>query len=453
MIARSGHVDLEAALAFTSTQLDADGFQQFTRHLDRTWIEEALLATGTATLRRRRLPAEQVVWLVLGMALLRDRPIVGVVDRLDLALPDGRRPPAPSGVAQARARVGEEPLEWLFVRCADEWAHASADRRRWRGLALYSVDGTTVRIADSDENRECFGGQAEGEKGRGPSGYPLVRLVTLMALRSHLIAAASFGPYLDERAYADDLWDAVPHDSLLIVDRLYFAAKTLLPLTTDGNNRQWMTRARKGSRWVVIEKLGDGDDLVELQVSGEARRQMPTLPKTWRMRAVQYQRKGFEPQVLLTSLVDAKKYPAAELAALYHERWEIEVGYDELKTDLLQRHETIRSKSPTLVRQELWGILLAYNLVRLEIERVADENGIDPRRVSFVTALRLIADEWAWSAISRSPGAIPRHLVDMREKLTRLILPARRDRTFPRAVKVKMSNYALKRKPATRKPR
>ena len=113
---------------------------------------------------------------------------------------------------------------------------------------------------------------------------------------------------------------------------------------------------------------------------------------------------------------------------------------------MLQRLETIRSRSPETVNQELWGLLLAYNLVRLEMERIADETGVAPTRISFVAALRLIIDEWSWSTITATPGAIPRHLTDMRDKIRVFVLPPRRpERVFPRAVKIKMSNYARKR--------
>jgi hypothetical protein len=162
--------------------------------IDPEWIEQALQHTGKATLRRRRLPAAQVVWLVIGMALFRNRPIWDVVDKLDLALEDRRQPLlARSASIQARARLGDEPMQWLFERCGRQWAHDSAGRDRWRGLALYGVDGTTMKVPDSDENREHFGLASGGD--RGDSGYPLLRMAALMALRSHLLAKAAFGPY------------------------------------------------------------------------------------------------------------------------------------------------------------------------------------------------------------------------------------------------------------------
>jgi hypothetical protein len=425
---------------------DEGAFDRLRDSIDPEWIDEALEATGTATLRRRRLPAEQVVWLVLGMAIYRGRPIDELVERLDLVLPgSGRGSMARSAVAQARARLGDEPLKWLFERCARKWAHESARRRAWRGLALYGVDGTTLRVPDSPENRAFFGSQKAGGE-RGISGYPLARAVTLMALRSHLLAGAALGPFGDERPYARELWPLLPDDSLAIVDRNFLGAGILIPLATGGRHRHWLTRATKRTQWTVIRKLGTGDDLVELEVSREARRKDPSLPRTWIMRAVRYRRRGFQPQTLLTSLVDPEPYPAEELVALYHERWELELGFDEVKTDMLERQEAIRSKTPKGVMQELWAIGLAYNLVRLEMERIADEADVPPCRISFVMSLRLIRDEWMWASASRSPGAIPRNLRRLRDELRRFVLPPRRtERSFPRAVKIKMSNYPRKR--------
>lgn len=421
-------------------------FDRLRASIDPAWIEEALEATGTATVRRRRLPAEQVVWLVLGMALYRHRPIDELVERLDLVLPgSGRTSMAKSAVAQARARLGEEPLQWLFERCSEKWGHESAHRHKWRGLALYGVDGTTVRVPDSPDNRGFFGSQSAGEK-RGLSGYPLARIVTLMALRSHIIVAAAMGPYRDERPMATTLWPKLPNNSLAIVDRHFLSANILLPIERSGDGRNWLTRATSQSKWKVLKKLGAGDELVEVEVNCEARRKNPDLPRFWQMRAIRYRRPGFQPQTLLTSLSDSKAYPAAELRELYHERWELELGFNEVKTEMLEREEAIRSKTPPGAMQELWAIGLAYNLIRLEMERVADEADLPPNRISFVMSMRLIRDEWMWAAASKAPGAIPGNLRRLRDEIKRFVLPPRRTaRSFPRAVKIKMSCYARKR--------
>ena len=439
---------LETSLVCTSAYATPESFAHFSKHLDAEWIEQALQATGSASLRRRRLPAEQVVWLVLGMALMRDRPIGEVVRQLELALPDkSSRSVAPSSIPAARARLGAEAMEWLFMRSGSEWAHASADRNRWRGLALYGVDGTTLHVPDSDENRQHFGGHPGH---RGESGYPMVCLTALMALRSHLLAAASFGPYgVSERTYAADLWPSVPDNSLTVMDRGLVQASVLIRLSQGGANRHWLSRAKSSNKWTVCRKVGPGDFVVEMKVSSEARRKDPTLPKVMLARVIEYRIGKHAPQKLLTSLLDEKAYPAKELVALYHERWELEVGYDEIKTTLLDRQEAIRSKGKEGVHQELWGILLLYNLVRLEMQAIADEVQLPPLRISFVAALRFIREEWTWSALTTSPGAIPKHLSDLRDKIRQFVLPPRRtERVYPRAVKVKMSNYDRNRRPA-----
>jgi hypothetical protein len=442
------------ALEFTSDFVPTS-FPNLAKHLERGWIEEALASTGTATLRRRRLPAEQTVWLLLGMAIRRDLPITTVAQQLDVALPapDGSRTVASSALTQARARLGAEPMEWLFLRSAEEWAHRSADVDRWRGLALYGVDGTTLRVADTVENREHFGGQDSGrhEDGRDErqSGYPLLRLVVAMALRSHVLAAAVFGPYAtDERTYAVSLWDSIPDRSLVLIDRNYLQANVLVPLTTKGVQRHWMTRAKATSKFRSIRRLGTGDELVEFEVSREARKKDPTLPTHFDARAIRYQRKGYQPQLLLTSLLDENEFPANELRALYHERWELELGFGELKTDMLERLETIRSKSPSAVAQEMWGLLIAYNLIRLEMQRLAAEFVVPPTRISFVASLRHCVEQWHLASLA-SPGRIPGHLATATDRMRTFVLPPRRpERVFPRAVKIKMSNYS--RKPPTK---
>ncbi len=297
-------MNLEDALQAVAKYAIGERLDKMTRHLDPAWIEEALALSGTVSLRRRRLPAEQVVWLVVGMGLMRDLPIEQVVDRLELALPDRNDTVvAKSAVSQARNRLGEDPLAYLFAVTAARWATQSADADRWRGLALYGCDGTTLRVPDSTENRAAFGGQAAGA-GRGESGYPQVRVVAMMALRSHTLSAFRFADYhTGETTLARELWNEVPEQSLVIVDRNFLVKKDLIHLETSGN-RHWLSRAKANTKWAVREQLGKDDYLVEWEVNETG------LPSTWTLRAIRYRKKGFEPVTLLTSLLDAEKYPA-----------------------------------------------------------------------------------------------------------------------------------------------
>jgi hypothetical protein len=266
-----------------------------------------------------------------------------------------------------------------------------------------------------------------------------------MVLRSHLLAACNVVGY-EERAElpaADALLSSIPTQSLTILDRGLSAASFLNDIAA-GEGRHWLTRARSARACRVVKRLGRGDELIEVDVRREARKQRPDLPLSFQMRAIKYARKGFKEQTLLTSLVDPVRFPAKEIIALYHERWELELGYDEIKTELLDREETIRSRKPDGVLQEVWGILIAYNLVRLEMESIAKDARIEPTRISFIESLRLMRDEWEWLSVT-SPGAIPNRLETMRRNVKRYVLPPRRERSFPRVVKIKMSGYDRKR--------
>ena len=278
----------------------------------------------------------------------------------------------------------------------------------------------------------------------------MVRLIALMVLRSHLLSAVRFADYATgEATLAKDLYNEMPDDSLLVEDRAFLIAAELTALERSGHNRHWLTRAKSTTRLRVVRHLGPGDDLVEIQLSPATRKKHPELPALWVVRAITYQQKGFRPSTLLTSLLLPTEYPASEIIALYHERWELELGYDEVKTHLLDRVEAIRSRTPEGVRQELWGIALAYNLIRLQMERAADGAGVAPTRISFVNALSLIRATWlSWSMPPLAPGRIPDGLAVLQHHLALLLLPARRsERVYPRAVKIKMSAY--NRKPPT----
>jgi hypothetical protein len=435
--------DALEAVAELSARDRLEGLKQ---HLNPEFIEDALTWAGTTSVRRRRLPAEQVVWLVIGMALRRNESIERVADALALAAPDRRDTLlAKSGISKARKRLTAEPLAYLFQVTAAEWSARSAEAHRWRGFSVYGMDGTTMRVADSAENRAAFGGQTGP---RGESGYPQVRVVAMMALRSHVLSGFRFAEYATgETTLARDMWNEVPENSLVIFDRAFLVKKDLVDLETSGN-RHWISRTKSTTTWAIREKLGRDDYLVEWELKGSG------LPTTWTLRAIHYQKKGYPRTTLLTSLLDPKLYPAKEVIALYHERWELEIGHDELKTHMLERQESIRSRTPDGVRQELWGIAIAYNLVRLEMERAAAEAKVPPTRISFVHALLMVRDELGGLTGPRLPlGTIPRRLQHLRRNLKRLVLPERRPtRVYPRAVKVKMSNYPRKR-PSVKRPK
>jgi transposase IS4-like protein/DDE family transposase len=420
-------------------------FDQFSAALDPQWIADALAATGTASVRRRKLPAEHVVWLVIGMGLFRDRSIAQVVHHLDLVVSTAggeRRRITNGAIVQARDQLGAAPLAALFAQTAQAWAPPAAAADRWRGLAVYGLDGTTLRVADTPENVAHFG-RPPSRHGEG-AGYPQLRLVTLLTLRARLLAATAFGPYrTSEVALAQEVWGALPEHAVVILDRGFCGYALFHALATPDRDRHWLVRARSGPTALtqaVVERLGSGDALVELRPSRATWAKHPDLPPTLRVRAVRVQRRGFRPYWVFTSLLNQATHPAAEIAALYHERWELELAFDELKTHTCERVEALRSKAPIRVEQEVWGLLLAYNLVRLVMSRAAPRARVPPGRLSYRYALLAVRAFWhaAWDT---SPGTLPRRLERLLDELTGFVLPERRARRYPRAVKIKMSNY------------
>jgi hypothetical protein len=437
-------LDLASVLAFTP-----EAFVNLGKHLCPEWVSEALSAGDCgekfAQMRKRKLPVIQALWLVIGMAVFRDRSIEAVVQHLSLVLqkPGTRDGIARSGLPQARHRLGAEPLEHLFKLTGAAWGLEAAEKDRWHGLSVMGVDGTCLRIADTPENEATFGRPGSG---RSVSGYPQIRLLSLMALRSHILTAVNFGGINEgEMTLVKPLWEQIPDHSLSILDRGFLSWGALHQLQASGVERHWLLRLKKNITYRVVRKLGSGDELVEITTKSEARREYPNLPRTFLARVIEYKVKGYKSQKLITSMLDPEKYPASEMAALYHERWELELGYDELKTHMLEREEALRSRTPELVRQEVFGICIAFNLVRCEMARVANKLGIPPTRISFRNALLSIRNFclWAWST---SPGALPKLFGSLERDLKLLVLPERRSaRRYPRHVKIKMSNYARNR--------
>lgn len=425
--------------------------ERFGSWLDADWVDAALEQSGCATLRQRKLPNEWVVWLVVAMGMFRDRSIQEVVSHLGLVFSRSREEKAPQGrsiaassLAGSRARVGSEPMQKIFRHTAQLFSQQEHGEHVWRGLSLYGIDGTTLRTKDSESNRLAFGLPATGSHGH--SGYPQVKLVCLMGLRTHLICDAVFGACTgkgsNEQMLAQSLWALVPEDSLTVVDKGFLNYGALWQLSKRSASHHWLIRAKKNIHYTLIEEHSKGDAIVELAISNKASKSDPSLPQSMRVRLLCYTHLKGKVQYLLTSLLDPKAYPAKEVIALYHERWELETSYDELKTHMLEREETLRSQRAEGVAQELWGILIAYNLVRKEMLHVAKENNLTPTRISFrhcLQAIRLFCTVEAWNA---APGNLAKRLSEFHQMLTLFILPKRRsERAYKRHVKIKQSPY------------
>lgn len=431
---------LDEALTALTELGPEGGLERFAASLDPEWIEQALAATGTGTIRRRKLSAEQVVWLVVGMCLFADRSIVDVVDDLQLVVP-GVKSLARSNVTKARYRLGSQPLRWLFDKVAHAWGETGG-LGGYHGLSLYGVDGTHLRVQDSDANFEHFG-KPGGRNGGGDAGYPQLRLVGLMNLSNRLLTAAEAGPWSQgEHTLVKPLTREISDHSLTIVDRGFYSYLWIHDLLHGGTERHVMVRARKDLTYEIEKVLSDGTALARIRPRASLRREHPELAESILVRVIEYQLADGEPNRLFVSLLDPNTYPAEELIRLYHERWELEIGFDEIKTHMLERKESLRSKKPDGVYQELWGQLLTYNLVRREMLLAAEAHGLEPKRISFRSSLLWIRNFWITAGVTRSPGNIPKQLAQLRSTLDVLILPERRsERRYPRHVKIKMSTY------------
>lgn len=433
-------MNLEQALLklddYPVAQLD-----NFSKFIDPKIIEECLQATGKASIRRRKLPAEQVIWLVIALGLFCNEPVAKVAEHLNIIFPDNKSNLlAPSALVQARDRLGKEPLEWLFKRLSEHWCNE--DVSEWKGLKLFGIDGIVWRIRDTPENNIAF--QRQTNATQKICGTPLIRSAALMSLGSHLIKDFAFGSYVvNEMNYANELLDSIPDDSLTIFDRGFFSADIMETLHSHGRSRHWLIPAKKNLVYSRKKVLGRQDWIVEMTVSVQARRKNPSLPETWQARLITKKINGKEIR-FLTSLTDEKAFSAKKIALLYSQRWEIELGFREIKQTLLQSKPVLRSKSPEKVIQELWGVLIAYNLVRWQMSQMAIYAKVPANRISFSLVLPNIRMGLVMSATG-SPGNWPKALISLFQEVKKYILPDKKPRkSYPRALKVRKDRYPMK---------
>lgn len=413
------------------------------QHLPYEWIERAIQASGSASIRRRRLPAQQVVWLVIALALYRHQSISEVVDELDLALPTPHASfVSKSAVAQARQRTGAAPLAWLFHESARNWRAQDQAKYLFKGFTLFAMDGTTLQTADSAANRKYFGASAASHDRVGS--YPQLRAVTLSAIATRVVCDVSFGPYdINEMIWARELIPRVPDHSITVFDKGFLSAQLLCNLVSGGESRHFIIPAKSNTRWEVLGGH-NGDQIVRMRVSQQARAKCPQLPEFWEARAVLAIDLHGRQRVLLSSLTDRRRFKAADIVSCYERRWQIETSYHELKQSMLGMALTLRSRTVQGVQQELWGALIAYNLIRVEIARAALEAGCAPEDLSFIRTFHIFQYEMAWAAVTRSYGKLPMLLTRLRERLKQLPNEKRPGRSCARAVKSRPFRYTIR---------
>lgn len=424
---------LQETLTQTLQHVPPDALGELAQLIDNRWIGQALAASGKASIRRRKLPAEHAVWLVIGLSLYRQLPMWQVVQQLSLSLDTGALP-APSASVQARQRLGSEPLERLFGQLTQAWSRPSTGAP----LRVLAVDGVVWSAPDTPENRATLG---SGSTQHGPLPWPQVRAVCLLDTSTHELLDARIGDMSQgELTLAAGLQGV--DDSLTVFDRAYFSAAFLLRWQ-QGQQRHWLMRAKDSLRHEVEQTLAPGDQLIRMPVSPRARQLDPQLPSHWQARLITLTVQG-KPRRFITSLLDHNAYPAQQLAQLYRQRWEIELAFRDIKSSLQGGQEVLRSKQPDLVKQEVWGLLIAYTLLRRWMRHMADNAGVEPNRISFHTTQHAIVGLFH-SANLTTPGTLPARLNDLLNQARYFLLPPRRsDRSYPREVKNRAHKFPKK---------
>jgi len=356
-------------------------------------IRDVLQQTHRASIRERDLPAHVVVYYVIALALYMGSSyrevlrclLEGVQWLLD---PSAKvKVAGKSGISQARSRLGVEPLKKLYELIVAPMAERRTKGAWYGPWRLVSLDGSTLDVADTAENDKAFGRPGAS---RGSSAYPKIRFVGLLENGTHVLWAVRMDKYkTDEIALAKAVVPALRKGMLCLADRFFPSYDLWRRAAQTGAELLW--RVRHNARLEVDKRLADGSYLSRIYASTSDRR---NRRKALVVRVIEYRLNnvpGAEPIYrLITTILDPQLAPAKELAALYHERWEIETTLDELKTHLRGAQIVLRSKTPELVQQEFYGLLMAHFAIRGLMHEAALQVDEDPDRLSFVHAVRVV---------------------------------------------------------------
>jgi len=364
-----------------------------TKYFPLARVQQVLAATGKASQRQRDLPAHVVVYYVLALALYVQTSYGEVLRCLLEGLQWLREPGDPlrvtgkSGISQARSRLGSEPLRRLHDELVGPLATRETRGAWYRQWRVVSLDGSTLDVADTVANDQAFGRPAAR---RGRSGYPQLRFVSLVENGTHVLFGSRLGPYrASEIALAEELLDRLHPGMLCLNDRYFYGFPLWSKAAATGADLLW--RVKKNLILPCHRRLADGSYLSRVYARASDReRDHNGLV----VRVIEYRLQGVpgaEPLYrLITTVLDPQMAPAGEVAALYHERWEIETAFDELKTHLRGSHIILRSKTPELVRQEFYGLLMTHYAIRGLMHEAALKAEEDPDRLSFLHAVRVV---------------------------------------------------------------
>jgi len=405
---------------------------ELTRVVPFEMVDAALIETGSLQRRVRDLPSRVVVYLLLAGALFADlgyhqvwaRMIAGL-DGLAVAVPTA------GALAQARRRIGVAPLQALFDLLRGPAAGLSVKGVRWRGRLVCAIDGTILGCPDTTANLAVY---QRGGGYQGGTGYPLARVLALVACGTRTIIDATFGTdRIGGTTYAHHLLDALHPGMIVLADRNFAAAHWLSAVADTGADL--LVRVKIGRNLPVCHHLGDGSYLS--RIGGL---QVRVITATITVSTGTTQRS--ETYRLITTVCDPA-CPPAELVALYHQRWEIETAFFELKSTILGGR-VLRARTPTGLTQEIYALLITYQAIRLAIsDAVGTRPDVDPDRGSFTIAITTARDQLtaARGVLATADAAVDLVGVIGRQVLDHL-MASRRTRSNPRVVKRAISVYA-----------
>jgi hypothetical protein len=364
-----------------------------TRFFPPETVRAVLQQTGRTSIRKRDLPAHVTMYYVIALALYMQSSYSEVLRCLLEGLHWLNAPSTAfkvagsSGISQARTRLGWEPLRQLHDAVVKPVAVKKTKGAWYAGWRLMSLDGSTLDVADEKGNAAAFGRPGAS---RGESAYPQIRFVSLAEIGTHVLFGTQMdGCDISEIALAKKVLPSLKEGMLCLADRNFFGFSLWTQAAATQADLLW--RVKKNMRLACEKRLPDGSYLSHIFAS----------EKDWRhktngvvVRVIDYQLEGVadaEPLYrLVTTILDHAKAPAPELAALYHERWEIETAFDELKTHLRGARIVLRSKTPDLVRQEFFGLLMAHFALRGLMHEAALTADEDPDQLSFLHAVRVV---------------------------------------------------------------
>lgn len=361
----------------------------FPRHL----IDEVLRQTKRESARERDLPAHVVVYYVIALALYMQSSYREVLrcllEGLHWLMDPSLQPrvAGKSGISQARTRLGTEPLRALYKTVARPVAGPQTRGAWYRHWRVMSLDGSTLDVSDTKENDQAY---SRPSNGRGSCAYPQIRFVALLECGTHVLCDAGMSDYkTSEAALALEVVPALDKGMLCLADRLFTNCRLWKAAKHNGADLLWRVPLR--CKFTPTRALADGSYLSTLRPSEKDRRAgaEPVI-----VRVIDYQLKNIDHAEslyrLITTVLDDEQAPASELAALYHERWEIETALDELKTHLRGSRIVLRSKTPELVEQEFYGLLLAHYAIRSLMHEAALKADEDPDHISFRHSVRVV---------------------------------------------------------------